>query len=442
MKLAIGKTKKFVQSLVLKIRSIYGTFLRVLFFNGRIHPQAARSSVATAARQRMHFAASCVVRKYVSRFVVISLFTAVLVSCQNPSVPKGPLAELPETLLAGNNAQRWYFSNVNLTPPFAKKRDKGVNGLATDALFKIRNKLIFSTFNGYLLSVNRQKLNDADRIHLARGISAPPAFYRPLVFVSAEKGKYGLQAYDLFLRKVIWKKKGLFSRSSPVLSNGVLFHATLQGKILAFDPVKGKKLWQYESRKRITSDMAMNGDTLIACTPDGLVMAVNGLDGSLLWKNKLPDHLYASPMILRGKVYLADLAGKLWALNCATGKISHQARTDGAPFYQPCTTDGRLVFAMNSKGQLFAFTPALEPRWRLALVGVPMSPVRVTAKHLLVATAQKYIYIIEKQTGQIVQKEKLKHRIDGLFPADGKTLYLIREYDHLEMWQAKGTEQQ
>jgi len=385
-----------------------------------------------------YFAPLSSLRKSLTRFALTMLMIGLFAGCQNPSVTVSTLSELPESLMEGYNGERWYFNNTHLTPPFVKQKEKNINGLASGFFYPIDGKLILTTFNGYLVSLNRFKLNDVDRLHLARGISVPPAFYRPLIFVASEKGKYGLQAYDLMHRKIIWKKKQLYSRSSPLVENKVVFHATLKGKILAFNGITGKQLWQYNGGLPVTNNLALHGDTLIACTPDGLVICLNAIDGSLFWKQKLPHHVYAAPMILQSKVFIADLHGRLIALQLADGKKVCQAQTSGAPIYQPSSTDGRHLFVMNGKGQLFCFLPNLKKVWQKDLTGVPMQPVLVTADYLLVNTAQKYFYVLKKQTGEIIQQARLKHRANAVLAGDAQTLYMSIEYDHLAKWQSKG----
>ncbi len=365
--------------------------------------------------------------------------TLLLSGCQNPSVRVQSLNQLPEALFAGYSTQRWYFADVALKPPLTIVKKKKINSLADPFFFPLANKLIVSTYNGYLISLNRFKMNDVDRIKLARGISASPAFLRPLAFIAAEKGKYGLQAYDLLQRKVIWKKKALFSRSSPLLKERMVIHATLSGTIAAFNGITGKEIWKYRNAQSIASNLALHGDTLVACSPNGLLTALNVFDGSELWKTELEHHAYASPMILKGNVYVADYKGTIWAVNLNSGQIAANKPLD-APFYQPCASDGYTVFCMSSDGILRSFTPALNENWRRQLKGVPTCPVQVTRNYLLLLTAQKYFYVLNKHTGKIVQQLKMKRRPASLIVSQDQTVYLAQEYNAILKLQAKSQE--
>ncbi len=353
-----------------------------------------------------------------------------LTACAKPSLPTFSAGASPERLLAGYNAQRWYFADVPLDLPLQILKKKKINVLPDPFLLPINDRLIVTSYNGYLLSLERFKMGDVARSHLARGISTSPAFFRPLIFISVEKGKFGLQAYDLLQRKVIWKKKGWFSRSSPLAKERVVIHAALNGTVAAFNMVTGKRIWQYQSPQPITTNMAMRADTLVFCSPNGLLTALLALDGKPLWKMELAHHVYAAPLIVRNRIYVADYRGSVWQVELATGKI--RAHFDAqAPFYQPCTSDGQHVFCMASNGSLHCLSLNLQEEWQRILPGVPTAPVVVTQNHLIVTTGQKRLFVVQKDSGQVAQTMKLKRRPASAVVADDGLVYIASEYDAL-----------
>ncbi len=356
--------------------------------------------------------------------------TLLLTACAKPSLPSSAAETSPERLLAGYNAQRWYFADVPLELPLKILKKKKINVLANPFLFPINDRLIVTSYNGYLVSLERFKMSDVARSRLARGISTSPAFFRPLVFIAAEKGKFGLQAYDLLQRKTIWKKKGWFSRSSPLAKERMVIHAALNGTVAAFNIVTGERIWQYQSPQPITTNMAMRADTLVFCSPNGLLTALHALDGKPLWKMELAHHVYAAPLIVRNRIYVADYRGSVWQLELATGKI--RARFDAqAPFYQPCTSDGQHVFCMGSNGILRCLSLNLQEKWQRTLPGVPTAPVVVTQNHLIITTGQKRLFVVQKDSGQVAQTMKLKRRPASAVVADDGLVYMASEYDAL-----------
>ena len=358
------------------------------------------------------------------------LFVSILlIQCHKPGVKVSSLTALPETLQDGWNSQRWYFQNVEIDTPLIILKEKKINNVATHSLFKIADRLFFTTFNGFLMAVDL-KLNDVDRKKLARGITAPPAFLRPLIFISSEKNDYGLQAYDVTTRKTIWRLKKNFSKSSPLILTDMIVHATTQGKILGLNPLNGKEIWSYHLGQNIYQNLAGTKNVIVACSNDGLLAVINQDDGQVEYLTDLPAHVYTAPLILDQAIYVADYSGNLLKIALADGQISKQIHL-GFPFYQPFSTDGKHLFIMGSNGTLFVFTPNLKLIFSVPLKGVPTMPVLVTSNRLLVATYQKKLYLINKKQGTIDQQVDLKFRVVGISPIISNKIYLMAGYNKI-----------
>ncbi len=358
------------------------------------------------------------------------LFTFLwFISCQNPGVRVVSITDLPETLHQGWNPQRWYFYNTNLDTPLVINREKNINGLATPAILPIANRLILTTFNGFLVSADFF-LKDIDRKRFSRGISASPAFARPLVYISSEVGNFGLIAYDLLQKKIIWKQRGAFSKSSPLVTNEWVIHATLQGQVMVLNRLNGKKIWTYMFPQKILQNLAMNDQTIFACSGDGMVGAIDLDTGQELFLEQLPEHVYISPVLTDSALYLADVKGNAFKLDVKTGKIIAQKSLQ-TPFYQPFSTDGHTFYIMGSNGVLFALDKNLKIKWQLELKGEPSMPIVVTARHLIVATYQKMLYLIERHKPSIAQQWALKRRVVSCTPVNSGLVFVALEYDRL-----------
>jgi len=113
----------------------------------------------------------------VLRLLFLEVALLLLVACQSPHLGVEALSELPEQLNEGWNTERWYFVNVEIDTPLTVVREKNINGLATPALFRIADRLILTTFNGFLISTDTL-LKDVDRKRFSRELSTAPAFLR------------------------------------------------------------------------------------------------------------------------------------------------------------------------------------------------------------------------------------------------------------------------
>ncbi|MFN2529066.1 MAG: PQQ-binding-like beta-propeller repeat protein [Candidatus Baltobacteraceae bacterium] len=71
---------------------------------------------------------------------------------------------------------------------------------------------------------------------------------------------------------------------------------------------------------------------------------------ALRWKASLPNGAFATPVIMNGSVYIADLAGNVTAFNEATGKQLWTQALGGGFYATPTFSDGKL-YAPNLNGQ-------------------------------------------------------------------------------------------
>ncbi|MCD6374891.1 MAG: PQQ-binding-like beta-propeller repeat protein [Caldisericaceae bacterium] len=372
----------------------------------------------------------------VLRLLFLEVALLLLVACQSPHLGVEALSELPEQLNEGWNTERWYFVNVEIDTPFTVVREKNINGLATPALFRIADRLILTTFNGFLISTDTL-LKDVDRKRFSRELSTAPAFLRPLIFIASEKGAYGLQAYDLLHKKVSWRLKGHFSKSSPLIQKDLLIHASIRNEVLALNPLNGETLWHYQFPQKILQNLAMTDRFVVVCSGDGLLAVLNADDGQQNFMIELPEHVYTSPLILNQAIFIADLDGNVFKIDLPSGKIINKVSL-ATPFYQPFSTDGQSLFIMGSNGKLFAFTPELKLKGTVPLKGVPTFPIVVTHRHLLIATYQKKFYLVDKNHLKIVQELNLKRRAVSCVPDKNSTVFLAMEYDRLLLLKAKG----
>jgi lanthanide-dependent methanol dehydrogenase len=86
-----------------------------------------------------------------------------------------------------------------------------------------------------------------------------------------------------------------------------------RGEFLAWDPVKGQKVWGIKERFPVWSGtVATGGDVVFYGTMDGWFKAVDARDGTVKWKFKVGSGIVGQPMTYRGpdgKQYVAVLSG-------------------------------------------------------------------------------------------------------------------------------------
>ncbi len=130
------------------------------------------------------------------------------------------------------------------------------------------------------------------------------------------------------------------------------------GEFLAWDPVKGKKVWGIKEQFPVWSGVLTTGGNVVFYgTMDGWFKAVNAHSGEVLWKHKVGSGIIAAPMSYigptDGKQYVAvysgvggwfglpiaanlpptDPYGALGAVNAVQTSGLHKATTLGGMLY-------------------------------------------------------------------------------------------------------------
>lgn len=141
--------------------------------------------------------------------------------------------------------------------------------------------------------------------------------------------------------KVLWRSEYGHCDGSPSYGNGKVFvNDVLPGDmalrkttvIAALDARTGKTLWMYSGKEHglwsiVGSDqVAVAGtfadDTYFQAAPlDDEVLAFDANTGKIRWRFHTAGPAKMSPIIVKGRVYIGDVAGMLYTLDAQSGKL-------------------------------------------------------------------------------------------------------------------------
>jgi outer membrane protein assembly factor BamB len=142
--------------------------------------------------------------------------------------------------------------------------------------------------------------------------------------------------------------------SAPILSedhgdNGVLLLAgfsdrTVYALALGATPAeRPDELWRFaEAGGQYVGTGTVEEDLFIIGNGDGSVYALNIGDGSQAWEFATDDRVWASPVVVDDRVYVASLDHHLYALDLATGEVRWQLETAGSVSATPVYANGYL----------------------------------------------------------------------------------------------------
>lgn len=106
---------------------------------------------------------------------------------------------------------------------------------------------------------------------------------------------------------------------APASDGSRIFAAANDGRVSAFDALKGKRLWLSKTGLPLSGGPATDGKLVVLGTSNGEVITLDADDGKELWRKSLSSEVLSAPAIAPGLVLVRTVDGKLTALDVADG---------------------------------------------------------------------------------------------------------------------------
>ena len=112
-----------------------------------------------------------------------------------------------------------------------------------------------------------------------------------------------------------------FYKIQPATNGDVIYAASADGDLEAFDRHSGKSLWDVELDTPVSGGVGVYGDALFLGSSDGMVLKVDANSGEVQWSTRLSGELLSAPQSNGTMVLAHTLDGKLQGLDFATGDL-------------------------------------------------------------------------------------------------------------------------
>lgn len=336
------------------------------------------------------------------------------------------------------NFERKNYIAKDFPNPLTFIKDKSINGVATPNLGLFENHVFITTLTGYLSIIPFDDVSINHKTRLSKGMSASSTLYGDRLFIPMVEGSSGLQVYDIKAGEIIWELKGHYSHSSPVVANDLVYHVDQQGEILCLNAENGRKVWQAFLDDHMYSNMIYVNKHLIAISQNGQIQIYDPLYGLVHLVKRIDDFIYAQAIAVDQFLYIISYHGLLYSINLKTGYLSKLADYD-IKVYSSLSSDGQDLYIPISDGTLVCRNIKNgKDAWTIKLNGPVSCPVLITNHHAIAATSQKFLYIINKQNGEIVQKIKTDGRMNAPPVFDERNVVICYEYDKIALYSSTG----
>lgn len=112
----------------------------------------------------------------------------------------------------------------------------------------------------------------------------------------------------------------LGARQGPVVADGRVYAAAVEGGVRAFELQSGKSVWSHQTDARLSGGPGAGDGLVVVGGLEGEVIALDATTGEQKWTSKLTSEVIAAPVVGQGLVLVRSNDGRVTALDAATGQ--------------------------------------------------------------------------------------------------------------------------
>lgn len=286
--------------------------------------------------------------------------------------------------------------------------------------------MLFGSCAGYFLALDR---DDGTEIwsYDTRQDGTPAQFHgdplivNGLVISGSDRSSLShTYAFEIESGDLIWKQGGSALESDILSAGSFAVGRRWNGDLVAVDVKDGERAWvfqpaDYTYRFRFDCSPVARGDTIYVGGVDGVLYAIDGFTGGVIWEYQTGDAITTAIVIEGDDVYAGLASQDLLRVSASSGQLLGSIHLDKSPFGQPAVAEA-AVMVMTGRGDLIALARDLSAEiWRQE--GAPRwtTPRPLLWRDLVVVGTQNgHVNGFRVASGDSAMELTLEGRIRGL----------------------------
>lgn len=233
-----------------------------------------------------------------------------------------------------------------------------------------------------------------------------------------------------------------YLKFQPVLVDNVIYTASINGLVTAFDKSSGKVIWQMSTLLPLVSGPGVGDGIIALASRKGNIWTINAQNGKPLWQTTMDGEVLAAPAVGHGKVIVKSTDGYVRAFDSRNGALLWSYMQDEPQLILHAASsplidsqfdsqkliigfaNGDLVKLNASDGQLLWQQGIAEPDGAFAIdrmVDIDADPI-IYGHHIFAATYQGNLASLDWQSGAVLWSYALSS-YTGM-ATDGQSIYV------------------
>ncbi len=357
-----------------------------------------------------------------------------LAGCTVLRLEHAKVVDADDWLTEGDSPRRENRADVTLDPPLEEAWTVNAGaGFGPVSPLILGETVLAATRKGEVVAVHRSDGKKLGTQGFGDVIEGSPVIAGGVLFVPVAWGKQTLRAYDLVAAKERWARRDLPPiEAGLLLLEDVLIAVDVESKAHAVAVKTGEELWSATLDERAsvlaTPVVSRAGHVLVA-DDRGRVVALRPEDGAPVWTRDLDAPVEVTPTTDGHTLFLATTRARLFALDADRGAVRwvFEAPDPTVRLAAPAISGDDLVFG-GSDGVLRALDSATGAlRWTFEAPDAITAPPLITRNTVYVGTMGRWLYAVDRSTGEKRWEHRLKGRVKSPMAARDGVLVVLTE---------------
>jgi outer membrane protein assembly factor BamB/tRNA A-37 threonylcarbamoyl transferase component Bud32 len=213
--------------------------------------------------------------------------------------------------------------------------------------------IFFGSDDYFFYALNMSTYQKSWTIHTEGAVRSSPFLTPELIYFGTEANEFICSDYRGQVKWHFWAKRPV--TSSPIVSDGIVYFASLDTNLYALDARTGWVIWRFRMGKgSITNPVCFEGNVVIG-SADGFLYCIEKSSAREMWRFKSEHQVSGSPLLYKDGLYFGSADGTFYCLDQKTGRQRWKYSTGGAITGTP-TALNDMVFIGSTDMSLYAFS--------------------------------------------------------------------------------------
>lgn len=188
--------------------------------------------------------------------------------------------------------------------------------------------VIIGSDDGYLYAIDPNSDQRVWSVDAGAPIRSTPCVTKEYIYFGCESGEMicidlnGQIRWNFHARRAI--------TASPLVADGVIYFASLDGHVYALDARSGWVIWRFRMGKGSVSSPCKVDRQIFLGSADGHIYCIDCGSAKEVWRYKADHQVSGSPMVHNDSLFCGSADGKLLCLEYKTGRLRWTFQTGGA----------------------------------------------------------------------------------------------------------------